>query len=210
MMDATLAAIVDLIEQWAAGQVASEHAASQQIIDGLHAQLSAALTQHDTDAALIEQLRARIAELEAQVPKPPEPPPTPEPPPPVPVWAGLLYGANDSHWSSLAPQVPGMQVRRSYAGTWPGAPTARMQEDWKAGRVPYVSFSDTNPTDANLAAFFRSCTGKAIVTPVHEVDNGKMTAAAYVSLLKRVHAAKEANAVHPEQVLVGPTLMGWT
>ncbi|MER7070985.1 hypothetical protein [Terrabacter sp. NPDC000476] len=201
--DAALAALLTEAHDFGAAEAT---AASQATLDALRSENAVQAASLTVKDATIAAQAAEIARLTALLP-----------PEPVDPWAGMLYGANDSHFGPLnAALGRELQVRRFYEAGWPSTPTQKMRDDWAAGRVPYVSFSGPSPAtinsgahDAILASFFKACKDRTLVSYIHEVDNGKAQPAEYVAACTRIQRIKDENAPDPRLVLHGPTLMGW-
>lgn len=181
----------------------SERIAVEADRDRLTAQVAALSGQHDADQSLIEQLQARIADLEAG--QPPAP-------------ASTLFGwcvatlAGESYAAALARRDrtygPGRALRKFFQ---PGrVPTWEQTGD---DRLQVVSFK-AHLTDEQAAAFFAAGKPGHVWTYYHEpednIERGEFTAAALRAEWVRLRAIQQRvnPALRSCMILMGYTLTG--
>lgn len=138
----------------------------------------------------------------------------------VPEWAEI-YDSDAIH-ATLKAANPAATIRciRRYEDAVPANwANCRGTRDVGKGRATWLSFTgDSIATilaggayDTRLASFFASVppTHRLLYTPINEVDNGKLggnTPAQYGIAMGRVYDIKQASAVNPSNILIGPTI----
>lgn len=114
---------------------------------------------------------------------------------------GMLLGANAGRAAQIESALGvKLQVKRLYAGGVTEA-ISMMQGEYAAGRVPWVSLSITSVTAADLTRLMNAVTKQTLITPVHEVNLGKMPAASFRTLAQSYY---QAAANTTPLALVGP------